>query len=145
MRRGERIPATRGLDEGIVGLPIVAAKPAKESARSKVAQGGGDGRLEAVEVVAARVDSGGGVSVRGWGNRAKASVRRGAAEVVVVVVQRGGDPSGGGARLEDADGRWSSGARCGSVSEVERGKGIGAGVRHSTAMPMVVAAQSGGG
>lgn len=100
--------------------------------------------MEAVEVVAARVDSGGGVLVRGWGNRAKASVRRGAAELVVVAVQRGGDPSGGGARLEDADGQWSSGARCGGVSEAERGNGVGAGVRHGMPMPMVVVAQRGG-
>jgi hypothetical protein len=60
-------PLTKSLDEGDVRLPIVVAKSMKESARSEVARGGGgEGRLEAVEVVATRVDSGGGVPVIEW-------------------------------------------------------------------------------
>lgn len=76
------------MDEGDVRLPIVVAKSTKESARSEVAHGGGgEGRLEAVEVVATRVDSGGGVPVIEWGNGVEAERARAAAKPAVEAAQ----------------------------------------------------------
>ncbi|BAD68988.1 hypothetical protein [Oryza sativa Japonica Group] len=73
-----------------------------------------------------------------WRSGGDAGVRDDAVKPSVAVAR-----SGVGL-LEGVDGRRSSGPRCGGVSEAERVKGVGAGVRHGTAMPMVVAAQRGG-
>ncbi|BAD68992.1 hypothetical protein [Oryza sativa Japonica Group] len=75
-----------------------------------------------------------------WRSGGDAGVRHDTAKPSVAVARSGGGGSNGGDRLEGVDGRRSSGARCGSVSEAETGKGVGARVWHGTAMQMVVAA-----
>jgi hypothetical protein len=138
--RGDGVPMVTREEGGVADVQLDTANTEGVSARPDAApSAAASGRRQ--------LGCGGGkaISVAIWGSVVAADVRQGAVELVVAAAQRGDDYSGGGARLDDAGGRWSSGARCGSVSEVERGKGIGAGVRHSTAMPMVVAAQCGGG
>lgn len=130
------------MDEGDVRLPIVVEKSTKESARSEVARGGGgEERLEAVEVVATRVDSGGGVPVIEWGNGVEAERARAAAKPAVETAQHSGGGSGGGTRLEAVarphDGNGAAG--------VEGENGVGTSVLRGAVKRMAGAAWPGGG
>nr|BAD28509.1 hypothetical protein [Oryza sativa Japonica Group]BAD28610.1 hypothetical protein [Oryza sativa Japonica Group] len=143
---GRRVTAgdQNDLGSAVEWLPIVAAMLPEEDARPEVAQSGGEGWPEAVEMVAARVGSGGGVSVVKGENGSVAGLAHAAEKLAMLAARSGDGYGGGGARLELATVEERDGARGGSVSAMDWGRGAVDGVRQGMAMPTAVFAWRGG-
>ncbi len=95
-------------------------------------------------MVAARVGSGGGVSVVKGENGSVAGLAHAAEKLAMLAAQSGDGYGGGGAQLELATVEERDGARGGSVSAMDWGRGAVDGVRQGMAMPTAVFAWRGG-
>nr|AAX95482.1 hypothetical protein [Oryza sativa Japonica Group]ABA93053.1 hypothetical protein LOC_Os11g22090 [Oryza sativa Japonica Group] len=117
--------------------------PPEEDARPEVAQSSGEGWPEAVEMVAARVGSGGGVSVVKGENGSVAGLAHAVAKLAMLAVRCSDGYGGGGARLELATVEKRDGECGGGISVMDWGRGAVDGVRWGVAALWVAVAWPG--